>query len=201
MPPEGPRVPAEEVGAAEALDRRRARRGRKASAFAPASYEPPLKPRRPELPPRRGRPRQSGRPDRRCLPGRAQAAAARSRSTTPRFSAAPTSTSIGLLPTPEELDAFLADQRPRQARAAGPRAARRRRRLRRALADVLERPAAQRLHRHRLHHRRPQADHRPGSTSRSSTNKPYDQFARELIAPPTPESRRLHQGHQAGAAK
>jgi hypothetical protein len=33
-------------------------------------------------------------------------------------------------------------------------------RLRRPLADLLERPAAQRLRRHRLHHRRTQADHR-----------------------------------------
>ena len=35
-----------------------------------------------------------------------------------------------------------------------------RRGLRRSLADLLERPAAQRLRGHRLHRRRPQADHR-----------------------------------------
>ena len=62
--------------------------------------------------------------------------------------------------------------RPRQARAAGPPAARRPPRLRRSLADLLERPAPQRLPGHRLHRRRPQADHAAGSISRCWRTSP-----------------------------
>ena len=49
--------------------------------------------------------------------------------------------------------------RSRQAHATRPRVARRRCRLRRPLAHVLERPSPQRLHGHGLHHRWPAADH------------------------------------------
>ena len=67
---------------------------------------------------------------------------------------------IGLLPAPEEVDAFLKDTAADKRARLDPPTAGRQARLRRALADLLERPAAQRLRRHRLHRRRPQADHR-----------------------------------------
>ena len=66
---------------------------------------------------------------------------------------------IGLLPPPGELEAFVKDTVARQALASDPPAARRPARLCRSLAELLERPAPQRLRRHRLYRRRPQADH------------------------------------------
>ena len=67
---------------------------------------------------------------------------------------------IGLLPPPERARGVRERPGPRQARPADPPAARRPPGLRRSLADLLERPAPQRLRRDRLHRRRPQADHR-----------------------------------------
>ncbi len=67
---------------------------------------------------------------------------------------------IGLLPPPGELEAFVDDADPDKRVRLVAAAPRRPPRLCRSLADLLERPASQRLRRHRLHRRRPQADHR-----------------------------------------
>ena len=80
-----------------------------------------------------------------------------------------------------------------QARPAGAAAARRQQRLRRALADVLERPAAQRL-------RRAPATSTAGAKQITgwlynalATNMPYDRFVAQLVNP-TPESEGFTKG-------
>ena len=80
-----------------------------------------------------------------------------------------TSTSIGVLPPPRELARVRRRHGARQARAAGRAAAGRQPALRRALADLLERPAAQRLPRHRATSTADASRSRPGSTRRSPT--------------------------------
>ena len=60
-------------------------------------------------------------------------------------------------------------------------------RLRRALAHVLERPVAERLRRHRLHRRRPQADQRLAVPRARATTCRSTSSCAQLIAP-SPES-------------
>ena len=79
------------------------------------------------------------------------------------------STSIGVLPTPVEVRAFVADTRPDKRARLVARLLADNRRYAEHWLTFLERPAAQRLPRHRLHRRRPRADHAPGSTRRSPT--------------------------------
>ena len=66
---------------------------------------------------------------------------------------------VGLLPHAGQIPAISRRSGRRQARSPGRRAAGQQHRLRRPLADVLERSSAQRLLRHRLHRWRPQANH------------------------------------------
>lgn len=187
MPPKGkPRVPAEQVALLKAW----IADGMKWDAgftFATKKYEPPLKPRRPELPP--------------VVEGRANpvdrivdAYFAENSHTRP----APISDAaflrrvhldlVGLLPTPKELDDFLADRAPnKRAKMIGA-----------LLADEL------RYTEHWLTFWNDLLRNDYGGTGFITggrkqvsgwlyesliDNKPYDQMARELIAPPTPESR------------
>ncbi len=105
---------------------------------------------------------------------------------------------IGLLPPRRELEAFEKDACPRQASAADPPAARRPPCLRRSLADLLERPAPQRLRRDRLHRRRPQADHRLALSvaHRQQALRPVRPRADQPVA----GIGRVHQGNQVAGA-
>lgn len=187
MPPKGKnRVPAEQV----ALLKTWIGDGMKWDAgftFATKKYEPPLKPRRPDLPP--------------VVEGRANpvdrivdAYFAENSQTRP----APISDAaflrrihldlVGLLPTPKELDEFLADPSPnKRAKMIGA-----------LLADEL------RYTEHWLTFWNDLLRNDYGGTGFITggrkqvsgwlyesliNNKPYDQMTRELIAPPTPESR------------
>lgn len=187
MPPKGkPRVPAEQV----ALLKTWIGDGMKWDAgftFAVDLYEPPLRPRRPELPP--------------VVEGRANPV---DRIVDAYFAensqARPEAISdaaflrrvhldlIGLLPTPKELDEFLADRAPnKRAKMIGA-----------LLADEI------RYTEHWLTFWNDLLRNDYGGTGFITggrkqvsgwlyesliDNKPYDQMARELIAPPTPESR------------
>ncbi len=157
-------------GAGE-VDRRRACRGSRASRFKPTTYVAPLKPRRPTLP--------AAQPGREHPIDRiVDAYFAANKVPAPQplddaaFARRVYLDLIGLLPRRAELEAFLADTDADKRATARPQAARREPRLRRPLADLLERPAPQRLRGHRLHRRRPQADHRAGSTSRCWRTSP-----------------------------
>lgn len=187
MPPKGkPRVPAEQV----ALLKTWIGDGMKWDAgftFAVDLYEPPLRPRRPELPP--------------VVKGRANpvdrivdayfAENAQSRPETisdAAFLRRVHLDLVGLLPTPKELDAFLADRSPnKRAKMIGS-----------LLADEI------RYTEHWLTFWNDLLRNDYGGTGFITggrkqvsgwlyesliNNKPYDQMARELIAPPTPESR------------
>ncbi len=187
MPPEKKdRLSAEEVKTLEAW----VRRGMKweaAFSFAPRVYEPPLKPRRPELPPA-----VAGRTnpiDRLLDAWLAQRKLPRPKPIDDaRFLRRASLDLVGLLPTTEELEAFLADRSPDKRAKA----------VRRLLADDIG-----------------YADHWlafwndllrndytgtgfiTGGRKQISgwlyeslvANKPFDLFVRELIAPPTPASR------------
>ncbi len=156
MPPEGPRVPPEQVALVQALDRRRAALGGRllvrpaglraappAAACGPAAGG--------------GRARKSGRPHPGRLPGPAPAGPAPADR---RRHVCPPRLSRHHRPVAHARRAAGVPRRRRlgQAGAARAGAAGSGRRLRRALADVLERPAAERLHGDRLHHGRSQAD-------------------------------------------
>jgi hypothetical protein len=187
MPPKGkPRVPAEKIALLKAW----VGAGMKWDAgftFATKRYEPPLQPRRPDLPP--------------VVEGRANPVdrivdAYFAKNSRPRPAAIGDAAFlrrvhldlVGLLPTPEELKDFLADHAPnKRAKMIGA-----------LLADDL------RYTEHwltfwndLLRNDYAGTGFITGGRKQVSgwlyqsliDNKPYDQMARELIAPPTPESR------------
>jgi hypothetical protein len=191
MPPEGPRVPPEQV----ALVKRWIDEGLRwedGFSFGRQAYEPPLKPRRAELPP--------------AVDGREHpvdrlmdAYLARNQLPRPRpiddatFARRAYLDIIGLLPTPDELQAFLADG-----------GSDKRSRLVRALLD---RDLDYAEHWLTFWNDLLRNDYTgtgfiTGGRSQITkwlyaalvTNMPYDQFARELIAPPTDESAGFGQG-------
>lgn len=185
MPPEGPRVPAEKI----ALLKKWIDTGLawdEGFTFGKRSYEPPLKPRRPQLPPVTG-----GRshPVDRIV----DADLTRHQSPRPRpvddgtFARRAYLDLIGLLPTPEELHEFLNDASP-DKRA-------------RLVRQLLSRDVDYAEHWLTFWNDLLRNDYAgtgfiTGGRKQISkwlyqalvTNKPYDQFARELIAPPTAES-------------
>jgi len=191
MPPEGPRLLPQEVlllrkwidGGASWQD---------GFSFAIRSYEPPLKPRRPELPPVT-----DGRenPIDRILDAYlAQNNLARpKRIDDAAFARRAWLDIIGLLPTPDELAAFQADSQPDK-----------RQRLVRALLDRKIDYAEHWLTfwNDLLRNDYSGTGFITGGRKQISkwlydaliSNKPYDQFARELIAPPTPESAGFGEG-------
>lgn len=155
-------------------------------SFAPRTYEPPLKPFRPDLPPavdgrenpidrvldayliRQGIPRPDGIDD-------------------ATFARRVSLDLVGLLPTPEELNSFVPDSSPTKRAEL----------IRRLLEDKV----AYADHWLTFFNDLLRNDYSgtgfiTGGRQQVSawlyaalvTNKPYDQFARELIAPPTPES-------------
>jgi hypothetical protein len=187
MPPKGkPRVPAEQITLLKAW----IKAGMNWDAgftFATKKYEPPLRPRRPELPP--------------VVEGRANpvdrivdAYFAKDSQTRPAaisdaaFLRRVHLDLVGLLPTAKELDEFLADRAPnKRAKMIGA-----------LLADEL------RYTEHWLTFWNDLLRNDYGGTGFITggrkqvsgwlyqsliDNKPYDQMVRELIAPPTPESR------------
>ncbi len=191
MPPEGPRVPEKEA----ALLRAWVDAGlswEEGFTFGERNYEPPLKPRRPELPPVvDGRDNPVDRIIDAYLTGRKL----------PRpqeaddgaFARRVYLDLIGLLPTPEELQSFLAD------RGADKRA--------RLVRQLLSRDVDYAEHWLTFWNDLLRNDYSgtgfiTGGRKQISkwlydalvTNKPYDQFARELIAPPTPESAGFGEG-------
>ncbi|HUQ71009.1 MAG TPA: DUF1549 domain-containing protein, partial [Planctomycetaceae bacterium] len=185
MPPEGPRMPAEKIAmlsqwVAEGL------RWEDGFTFGPRNYEPPLKPRRPELPAAR-----NGRihPVDRIV----DAALATSETPIPpmlddaAFARRSSLDLIGLLPTPDELQAFLDDNRPDKRT--------------RWVQQLLNRDVDYAEHWLTFWNDLLRNDYSgtgfiTGGRKQISkwlyhalvTNKPYDQFARELIAPPNDES-------------
>ncbi len=185
MPPEGPRVPAEKVALLKAwIDA--GLPWERGFTFGARPYEPPLKPRRPELP---------AAIDGRTHPVDRVIDAHLVAKQTPRPKAIDDATFarrvhldlIGLLPEPEELDKFLADQ-----------ATDKRTRL---VRDILSRDIEYAEHWLTFWNDLLRNDYIgtgfiTGGRKQITkwlyqalvTNKPYDQFARELIAPPTQES-------------
>ena len=187
MPPKGkPRVPAEQITLLKAWIKAGMKWGA-GFTFATKKYEPPLRPRRPELPP--------------VVEGRANpvdrivdAYFAKDSQTRPAaisdaaFLRRVHLDLVGLLPTAKELDEFLADRAPnKRAKMIGA-----------LLADEL------RYTEHWLTFWNDLLRNDYGGTGFITggrkqvsgwlyesliENKPYDQMARELIAPPTPESR------------
>ena len=185
MPPEGPRVPAEKV----ALLKEWIDAGlpwERGFTFGPRPYEPPLKPRRPELP---------AATDGRTHPVDRIIDAYLTSKKLPRPRAIDDATFarrihldlIGLLPEPEELDKFLADK-----------AADKRTRLVRALLgrDIQYAEHWLTFWNDLLRNDYTGTGFITGGRKQITkwlyhalvTNKPYDQFARELIAPPTQDS-------------
>lgn len=191
MPPEGPRVPDKEA----ALLRAWVDAGlpwEEGFTFGERNYEPPLKSRRPELPP--------------VVDGRENAIdriidAYLAERKLPRSQAADDGAFarrvyldvIGLLPTSEELQTFLADHSP-EKRA-------------RLVRELLSRDVDYAEHWLTFWNDLLRNDYSgtgfiTGGRKQISkwlydalvTNKPYDQFARELIAPPTPESAGFGEG-------
>lgn len=186
MPPEGPRVPAEKV----ALLKRWVDSGLKwedGFTFGKRAYEPPLKPRRPELPA--------------IVDGRSNpvdrvldAYLAQQKTTRPKtiddatFARRVSLDLIGLLPTPEELEAFRKDA-----------ASNKREQL---VQSLLARDVEYAEHWLTFWNDLLRNDYTgtgfiTGGRKQISrwlyaalaNNMPYDQFARELIAPPTDASR------------
>jgi len=187
MPPKGkPRVPAEQITLLKAWIKAGMKWGA-GFTFATKKYEPPLRPRRPELPP--------------VVEGRANpvdrivdAYFAKDSQTRPAaisdaaFLRRVHLDLVGLLPTAKELDEFLADRAPnKRAKMIGA-----------LLADDL------RYTEHWLTFWNDLLRNDYGGTGFITggrkqvsgwlyqsliDNKPYDQMVRELIAPPTPESR------------
>jgi hypothetical protein len=185
MPPEGPRLSAEEV----AVLKRWIDGGvawQEGFAFQASSYEPPLAPRRPMLPPSTGA-RQNPLDlilrnwlTERKLP-RPQPISDE------QFLRRVSLDLVGLLPTPEQREKFLADSRP-DKRA-------------RLVNELLADDVAYAEHWLTFWNDLLRNDYTgtgfiTGGRKQITkwlyealvTNKPYDQFARELIAPPTPDS-------------
>ena len=185
MPPQGPRVPEEKVAVLRQwIDQ--GLRWELGFTFKNSAYEPPLKPHRPELPAV-----QDGRanPVDRLL----DADLARTKSPRPArlddsaFARRAWLDVVGLLPTPEELEAFLKDRDPRK-RA-------------KLVRGLLARDVEYAEHWLTFWNDLLRNDYTgtgfiTGGRKQVSkwlyealvTNKPYDQFARELIAPPSQES-------------
>ena len=185
MPPEGPRVPAEQVSLLKTwIDA--GLPWERGFTFGARPYEPPLKPRRPELP---------AASDGRIHPIDRIIDAQLAEKKTPRpkgiddatFSRRVHLDLIGLLPEPEELDKFLADQT----------ADKRTRLVRELLArDVHYAEHWLTFWNDLLRNDYTGTGFITGGRKQITkwlydalvTNKPYDQFARELIAPPTQDS-------------
>ena len=185
MPPEGPRVPAEKVALLKAwIDA--SLPWERGFTFGARPYEPPLKPRRPELP---------AASDGRTHPVDRIIDAQLAEKKAPRPKAIDDATFarrvhldlIGLLPEPEELDKFLADQ------ANDKRA--------RLVRELLSRDVQYAEHWLTFWNDLLRNDYTgtgfiTGGRKQITkwlyqsllTNMPYDQFARELIAPPTQDS-------------
>lgn len=191
MPPEGPRVPAEDVARLQTwIDA--GMPWEQGFTFGNRTYEPALKPRRPDLPPVvEGRQNPIDRiidaylaKHKRPRPQAIDDAA---------FARRAYLDLIGLLPTPDELQAFLAD-----------RGADRRDRLVRALLsrDVDYAEHWLTFWNDLLRNDFSGTGFITGGRKQISkwlyealaTNKPYDQFARELIAPPTADSAGFGEG-------
>ena len=185
MPPEGPRVPAEQIAKlARWVDE--GLKWEEGFQFAKSSYEPPLKPRSPPLPSSR-----NGRehPVDRIL----DEYLATKKLTTPAaiddatFARRVSLDLIGLLPTVEELDSFLTDRSTDKRQ--------------RYVEKLLARDVEYAEHWLTFWNDLLRNDYSgtgfiTGGRKQISkwlyqslvTNKPYDAIARELIAPPTPES-------------
>jgi hypothetical protein len=191
MPPEGPRVPAEKAAILKAwIDA--GLPWEPGFTFGPRTYEPPLKPRRPELPP--------------AVDGRENpvdriidAFLAERKLPRPQpvddgaFVRRAYLDLIGLLPAPEELQAFLDD------RGADKRS--------RLVRELLHRDVDYAEHWLTFWNDLLRNDYTgtgfiTGGRKQISkwlyealaANKPYDQFARDLIAPPTDESAGFGEG-------
>ena len=191
MPPKGDRVPAADV----ALLKRWIDGGlawEEGFSFRPSAYEPPLAPRRPELPPAQG-----GREnplDRIVDAYLAEHGLPRPQPIDDRQFLRRVSLDLtGLLPTPERLQAFLADPRPDK----------RERLVRELLADdVGYAEHWLTFWNDLLRNDYTGTGFITGGRKQITkwlyeslvANKPYDQLARELIAPPTPESEGFIQG-------
>lgn len=185
MPPDGPRVPAEQIARlTQWIDAKIPWEA--GFTFGNKNYEPPLKPRRPELPP--------------VIAGRQHPLdriidshlAQRKRT---RPAVVDDSTFLrrayldinGLLPTPDELTAFLNDNRPQKREFL--------------VRELLGRDVEYAEHWLTFWNDLLRNDYTgtgfiTGGRKQISkwlyqalvTNRPYDEMARELIAPPTPES-------------
>ncbi len=191
MPPEGPRVPAEKIVLLKAwIDA--GLPWERGFTFGPRPYEPPLKPRRPELP---------TASDGRTHPIDRFIDAHLAAKQTPRPMGIDDATFarrvhldlIGLLPEPEALDKFLADKT----------ADKRTRLVRELLArDVQYAEHWLTFWNDLLRNDYTGTGFITGGRRQITkwlyhalvTNQPYDQFARELIAPPTPESAGFGEG-------
>ena len=191
MPPEGPRVPAEKIVLLKAwIDA--GLPWERGFTFGQRPYEPPLKPRRPELP---------VATDGRTHPVDLLIDAHLAAKQTPQPKAIDDATFarrvhldlIGLLPEPEELDKFLADK-----------SADKRTRL---VRELLARDVQYAEHWLTFWNDLLRNDYTgtgfiTGGRKQITkwlyhalvTNKPYDQFARELIAPPTQDSAGFGEG-------
>ena len=185
MPPEGPRVSADEV----AVLKRWIDRGlpwQEGFAFQASGYEPPLKPRRPVLPPV-----VAGRenPVDRILDAYlAEHKVARPQAISDaEFLRRATLDLVGLLPTPEQREKFLADTRPNKRAIL--------------VKELLADDVAYAEHWLTFWNDLLRNDYTgtgfiTGGRKQITkwlyeslvTNQPYDQFVRELIAPPTPDS-------------
>jgi len=185
MPPEGPRVPAEQIAKlARWIDE--GAKWEEGFRFAKSSYEPPLKPRSPPLPsPRNGRENPVDRILDEYLAQKKVATPAMIDDAT--FVRRASLDLVGLLPTVEELDAFLNDKSSDKRQ--------------RFIEKLLARDIDYAEHWLTFWNDLLRNDYSgtgfiTGGRKQISkwlyqslaTNKPYDAMARELIAPPTPES-------------
>ncbi len=193
MPPKGPRVPEEQVAVLrEWIDA--GLPWEPGFTFGKDAYDPPLKPRRPELPPVAGR---RSHPVDRII----DAYFEENKITRPReledaaFIRRLSLDLTGLLPLPAEVDAFVADK------TAGKRE--------RLIADTLARDTDYAEHWLSFWNDLLRNDYQgtgyiDGGRKQVTkwlyqslvANKPYDRFARELLAPPDAESRGFIDGIQ-----
>jgi hypothetical protein len=185
MPPDGPRVPAEQIAKLENwIDAGAA--WEEGFQFAKSTYEPPLKPRRPALP--AGRDGRENPIDRILDDYLAQKQIARPAAIDDATFARRASLDlVGLLPTPEQLDTFLND----------PASDKRQKYVDSLLArDVDYAEHWLTFWNDLLRNDYAGTGFITGGRKQISkwlyhalvTNKPYDQMARELISPPTQDS-------------
>jgi hypothetical protein len=185
MPPEGPRVPAEQVALlTQWIDANLP--WEQGFTFGKRNYEPPLKPRRPELPPIvEGRSNPIDRIIDAYLGQRKKARPSAIDDAV--FARRAYLDIIGLLPTPDELDVFLKDAQPKKRQVL--------------IHQLLGRDVEYAEHWLTFWNDLLRNDYTgtgfiTGGRKQISkwlyqalvTNRPYDEMARELIAPPTPES-------------